>query len=759
MPRGLIPSFTHRAWWWVFGLFIATPALVLALLGLQAIRAREIEREQGLRDQQAQLVKLVDSALASAFDLIAAQLAADPLVAADEDDRVTFEIDDHGVISFPRDRVFFGPFGAAPASLAGPRPLSGELLMLVDEAQAAEAQGRDGEARALYERIRTNADLAPWAILRLAILDVETGSRSRVSAVADSRLSHSAARTPAGIPLALAASGISDGVPASERARFVPLITGTLTELRAGRWWLAIDQRRAYDAELRRWLAGADASRAPSAPSAPTAEDARLTQLVSLERLVRRSFGDSRTAPSRTDFITGHDGDTLLVWSPPNGSSRSWTGAALVGGRLSTFFAKTIDPLFTGHAFRTLLRNRRGVAVRGGLDGATEWQSANLESVSEWQLAFTSASLPASGRLLSYATVVLPIVVLSAGLVMTAWIVRRDIALARLQSTFVAGVTHEFKSPITSIRLLMERLASGRLAPDDSPHRYFAAVGAETDRLEGLVNRLLESQKLQSGQKEYAFSQGSLAALARSAVDRLRPQAEAKRIQVDLRVGEGIPDLALDHESMTDAIGNLLDNAIKYSPADTTVSVAIGCSGDEVRIDVCDEGIGVEPSDANRIFDPFYRSRRGDRENVHGTGLGLSLVKAAAEAHGGSVQVESNGTCGSRFSLRLPVQDGVRSGSSFRKIASTSRTTFPLATELLSATCPSSPSREVATSPRSCMAPMTPSWGGPQTGRGCCSAAIEPAPWACGPSRLRTGERKGHLNCSNPISGRVSRWV
>ncbi len=416
---------------------------------------------------------------------------------------------------------------------------------------------------------------------------------------------------------------------------------------------MLVDEAQAADAELRRWLASADAS------SAPTAEDARLAQLGSLEPLVRRSFGDGRTPPSRADFITGTEGDTLLVWSPPNETARSWIGTALVGGRLNAFFAKTIDPLFAGHAFRTLLRNRHGVAVRGGLEGGTEWQSVSLESVSEWQLAFTGASLPASGRLLSYATVVLPIVVLAAGLVMTAWVVRREIALARLQSTFVAGVTHEFKSPLTSIRLLRERLASGRLAPEDSPPRYYAAIGAETDRLERLVNRLLESQKVQSGQKEYAFRQGSLAALVRSAVDRVRPQAEAKRIQVDIRVGDGIPDLALDRESMTDAIGNLLDNAIKYSPAETTVSVAIDCSGHVVRLDVCDEGIGIEPSDVNRIFDPFYRSRRGDRENVHGTGLGLSLVKAAAEAHGGSVEVESNGTCGSRFSLRLPVQDGV----------------------------------------------------------------------------------------------------
>lgn len=98
MPRGLIPSFTHRAWWWVFGLFIATPALILAVLGLQAIRAREIEREQGLRDQQAQLAKLVGSALATAFD----RVAADALGATREDELVSFEIDDHGVFRKPR---------------------------------------------------------------------------------------------------------------------------------------------------------------------------------------------------------------------------------------------------------------------------------------------------------------------------------------------------------------------------------------------------------------------------------------------------------------------------------------------------------------------------------------------------------------------------------------------------------------------------------------------------------------------------------
>jgi signal transduction histidine kinase len=261
-----------------------------------------------------------------------------------------------------------------------------------------------------------------------------------------------------------------------------------------------------------------------------------------------------------------------------------------------------------------------------------------------------------SHRLLNYARVVFPIVVLACGLVMTAWIRRRELALTELQSTFVAAVTHEFKSPITSIRLLMERITSGRIAAGDSPTRYYAAIGAETDRLEGLVNRLLEAQKLQSGQKTYVFRPTVIETVLRDALDRMRPQAEARRIELDLRIAPGIPRLPLDSDSVADAVRNLLDNAIKYSPDSTRVDVALELIDGRVELTVSDQGIGVDPADAQRIFEPFYRSHRGDDANVHGTGLGLSLVKATAVAHAGSVSVCSDGQRGSRFTLVFPLR-------------------------------------------------------------------------------------------------------
>jgi len=234
-------------------------------------------------------------------------------------------------------------------------------------------------------------------------------------------------------------------------------------------------------------------------------------------------------------------------------------------------------------------------------------------------------------------------------------VIRQEVALNELQSKFIAAVSHELKSPLTGIRLLMERMAGGRLKSPEETQDYFAAIGRETDRLESLVSRLLESQALQSERRRYDFAPASLADIARSAIQRLRPQAEAKRIRLAAHEDTGVPNLPLDKTAIGDAIENLLDNAIKYSPPDTEVRIHIRSLENEACVEVSDHGIGIEKSDIPLIFDPFYRGRRGDMESVKGTGLGLALVRAAAEAHGGSVEVSSAPSRGSQFKLHLPI--------------------------------------------------------------------------------------------------------
>ena len=115
---------------------------------------------------------------------------------------------------------------------------------------------------------------------------------------------------------------------------------------------------------------------------------------------------------------------------------------------------------------------------------------------------------------------------------MTVRVVRQEVALNQMQAKFLAAVSHELKSPITGIRLLMERIAGGRFRSPGDASEYYAAIGRETDRLENLVNRLLESQKIQSEGRKYTFEQSSIIDVVDNAVQRLRPQADAKGIRL-----------------------------------------------------------------------------------------------------------------------------------------------------------------------------------------------------------------------------------
>jgi len=510
---------------------------------------------------------------------------------------VEFTLDSQGLLVFPREKVYFGEFGRKPAWLRRQWPPA--TRQWIDDAQAAEAQQRPQEAAAVYRRIAAaEPKLRPWAEL---VLD-----RLRDPAdVAKLQWSRSDALTPSGLPLALVAGTLADAA-------------ATLEALRAGRWWLSYDERRFHDEELRRALA--------------QTPDPVLDELAAIDRIVR-----------------GRSSGPYLIHGEK----------AISYSRLRAMLDVAVAPLLSRAPFRAAVRDAQNRVVWGELPGIEN--AVGLRALPGWDLAFGPAVESNSidqRRLLWYGFVTLPIILLMFGLALTARIVRREVELSRLQSEFLAAVTHEFKSPITSIRLLLERIVSGRFPAPGSPAGYLEAIGRETDRLERLVNRVLETQKIQAGQRKYNLVPASIVEIAEAAVQRLRPQAEAQSIAVSLEAPPGIPELPLDRGAISDAVENLLDNAIKYSPSGARVVVSIQIVDGQVWVAVTDEGIGIEKEDLPRVFDKFYRGRRGDRHDVRGTGLGLALVKAAAEGHGGKVAVTSAPGKGSRFCLQLPVENG-----------------------------------------------------------------------------------------------------
>ena len=645
-----LPSLSLRwNWSWGFGLFIALPALTLALLGLRAVRAERIEREQQLREQQGQVVRLIDAAISNKVAALEVELTRETQTADASKEALSgsyiFSLDRDNVLKFPKQQVYFGE-QSSPAWSPG-------VENLIEQAQAAKAQGRSAEALASYRRIiEVEPRLAAWAELNIASIKYDASDTSAMDELATGRLAKPEAITPAGLPVALIACAYVERMPAREQAKFSSFIERTIENVRRGRWWLSYDERSFYDGQLRQMLARMGTKLQP--------EDRELKQLAAIEQIVHRSLAATGNEPFRSFQRAQVAGFLISIMKAENGV-RLQNGLAVPQDRFAGLFDSVLSPLLSGQSFTFEVRDAEGQSVWGKLQG-NPIHTEQLRGVRGLELAFGGLSGPRwldQKQLLWLGFILLLVVMMIAGLAMTARVVRREVELGRIQNDFIAAVSHEFKSPIASIRLLMERITTGRLRTPESAGEYYAAISREAERLERLVNRLLEWQQIQAGHKRYSFSLVSLTAIATTAIAEMRPQAEAKGITLETSFEESFAKVNTDEAAFTDAIENLIDNAIKYSPSGTKIAVSCTSTDHQACVEVRDQGVGISNDELPRIFDKFYRGRRGDMSNVHGTGLGLALVKATVEAHGGEVEVTSDPGGGSCFRLRLPLNKGV----------------------------------------------------------------------------------------------------
>ncbi|HXK12394.1 MAG TPA: HAMP domain-containing sensor histidine kinase [Vicinamibacteria bacterium] len=249
-------------------------------------------------------------------------------------------------------------------------------------------------------------------------------------------------------------------------------------------------------------------------------------------------------------------------------------------------------------------------------------------------------------------------VILLAGLGLVWTNVRRELRLSRLKSDFVANVSHELKTPLALIRLFSETLELGRVPTEEKKKQYHGIINKESRRLTQLINNILDFSRIEAGRKEYRLVRADLGAVVRDVVEAYRFPIEQLGFVLELDVAEDLPEMEIDPEALSQALINLLNNAIKYSPQERSIRVSARREGDRVLVTVKDRGIGIPKSEQKRIFEKFYRVESSLVHATKGSGLGLALVQHIAEAHGGRVEVASAPGEGSAFTLSLPAGGG-----------------------------------------------------------------------------------------------------
>ena len=678
---------------WLLALAVLLPGLTLAGLGLRGVwqeqrAARDEERDR--LDRVADRGVLAVKGELRRWQEVAAELAAAPDPARDEtlrrlarpaaspgDGPVLLARATGGVHAFPRGSLIYAVDAASAAAPAPPVPPD---LAAADDL-ALRANGVPGAIRA-YERLLPSApaEFKPAVLNRLGRNYAATGqfdaalrAYAQLEAMADSRVGALPASLVGSYErcrLLRGADGRTpgrSGSPTDANGCAVGVYEGLVT----GRWPIEKPRFEDYVAGVRTWLTG----------DPRTATD--VTRLAALEARARVVAEETETALTAWQSAgVGSQGyrvyeDAGRVWVsfPASGPTPGDRGALLVlpSSFLSSAVWPQVLPMQTAEDAELVLvapggsiayqTRAPGDAAGAGASnakaaaGATETSRTLRDGDMVWQVharargAGRLAATLATRQQIYVATLVLMVASLLVGAVLITRTVRRELEIARLKSQFVSAVSHEFRSPLTSIRQLAELLDRGVPSPERS-RQYFKVILDESERLSRLVERVLDFSRMEEGRREYTMAPIDttpwLTTVAADAAHALGGKRLESSIPADL------PSIVGDAEALATAVHNLLDNAAKYSPGCDTVWLSADARPGVVAISVRDRGIGIAPEDRPHLFDRFYRGATM-ADVVKGTGLGLSLVKHIVEAHRGRVRIESAEGGGTTVTLEILV--------------------------------------------------------------------------------------------------------
>jgi len=580
---------------------------------LQQEKAVEAQRSEERLEQEAdRIAATIRGNLADAGERLGADEAAP--------DGLLLLLNDDGFTAQPPGQLLYQPDPAATPDAASASFADAELIEF--------AHGQPTKALEVYQRLgqSNNAAIRAGALMRMARVFRNIGQPEQARA-AYQRLA--------------AMSAVSvEGEPADLLARHALFeLTGgggdaIKQDLLAARWRLTRGQFQFY------WSAVAGGMPPPA-------------ESVALSDAAMRVWQERNPNPRGQETVWAGDrpGDRpfLLMWrgSPEHRAALLKRPELLLAQTCARADAvcAVVD---SGGRTVTGQRTRGYSAVRPASESQLPWTLyvAAAHPVTE-------AGVIARQRFLLLGTSVM-VAFLILGTYFIARAIRRETETLRMQSDFVAAVSHEFRTPLTSLRQLTEMLALGRVSSEERRQLYYETLVKETTRLQRLIDGLLNFGRMEARARQYRFEELDASHLVQRVVAELQPQVTGAGRRIELSGSPALCRIEADPDAISVALWNLLDNALKYSPDEPAVWVEWGMQDRFVAITVRDKGRGITEAERKTIFRKFVRGSAAEATNAKGSGVGLAMVRYIVEAHGGGIMVESAPGQGSTFTMLLP---------------------------------------------------------------------------------------------------------
>ncbi|MDP9176081.1 MAG: HAMP domain-containing histidine kinase [Gemmatimonadota bacterium] len=648
--------------------FVGTALALLATLGWLGWRLLEQERDLAGARARAQLevaADLITASLTRGLTETEAELGriasmpADSLEAAAAryartlgEDAALVVFASTGIVGYPVGRLLYHPDQAEE-----PDP----PLAVFESAERLEFQKRDYAAAAerYRELARTgNPDQRAGAMLRLGRVLRRSGQLVPTLA-AYAEMERMGPLHVAGAPADLVARSarlavLESGGRIEESRRAADSL---LTDLYGGRWRLTRSTFEFYRTEI--------AARSTKGEWADSVHRVRSGIATGAEALRDRWLDDAGTSRTGHRVSFASSGGLVVLWQK---DVERLVGIVAGPAHITSSWLAEGNAVLQRNGARLHLADGEGVALLGASPPTRLPRAVRTpaESHLPWTIQVASVGTgPGALRgdqarlLIATLAVTMALVLFSAYAASRA--VARELRTARLQSDFVAAVSHEFRTPLTSMRQLMEMLSTGRVTDAARRDHYYMVLQRESARLHRLVEGLLDFARMEANALEYRRAPLDLSSLVTEVVAAFRAELQDARHTVVVSANEEtLSRVNGDREALSRALWNLLDNAIKYSPDGGEVRVDVSNGAGSISIAVRDRGIGVGNNERERIFDKFVRGREAERRGSKGTGIGLAMVKHIAEGHGGSVHVSSEGFGrGSTFTIDLPAANSL----------------------------------------------------------------------------------------------------